>query len=610
MIKYWGLLRARAPLVVLLCMFAYLAAVPLSTQPSPRQYPVLSTFPARYFPYCTSESFPDILVPGRGVDWNITVRPCGYNAVSVFGMKVTPFPGFEPSMRRVVSGSIGRIGLGDMNFTPDYAFFPQVLNGTSRQALFNATVTPSTPAGYYQHDTVFDYNGPDGVPREYNVTQTVKVSTIASPMSLKMTATLFGGFSFGVSLLDANGGPISNALIEACTLRTAYSSTVTTYLGSVDSQPTDIQGNAEFPMDEFKGLSQIVVMYSLARTPCGGDVGQTSTYIGRSVTIPPEPLAVPAYFGTAASIIVPFYAVEIIGVGLFNVRKKALGYNELARISLTEPSKLLVFSGGVAGLIISLAANPFPLSTTCPSCYPVPFASAVAGALLSISSGLLIQLRGYLRSIGIARIKITETIGGALAVIAGLTPIWGSLWFVDPLGPYWGWLLSWVMVVIIGGILGPRALIRFALRKWGLRLPFYLGGIGGFLALGEFWSLIIGSGITSAGGHYSPPIPFQGLFVLSVLGSSIASLLAALITRKAVRLGCIVLLLLGNFALTVAVLFAVNQPGSQLPSKGLQSLIFWLESETWAFLLITGGFIGLASNQQTISRRVSKPNAV
>ena len=212
--------------MVLICVFA-LAVVPLSAQPSPRPYPVLSSFPARYFPYCTSESFPDILVPGRGVEWNVTVRPCGYNAVSVFGMKVTPFPGFEPSMRRNVYGSIGRIRLGDMNFTPGYAFSPQVLNGTSRQALFNATVTPSTPAGYYQHDTVFDYNGPDGVPRESNVTQTVKVSTIASPMSLKMTATLFGSFSFGVSLLDANGGPIANALIEACTLRTAYSSTVT-----------------------------------------------------------------------------------------------------------------------------------------------------------------------------------------------------------------------------------------------------------------------------------------------------------------------------------------------------------------------------------------------
>ena len=593
--------------MVLICVFAYLAVVPLSAQPSPRPYPVLSSFPARYFPYCTSESFPDILVPGRGVEWNVTVRPCGYNAVSVFGMKVTPFPGFEPSVRRVVYGSIGRIGLGDMNFTPGYAFFPQVLNGTSRQALFNATVTPSTPAGYYQHDTVFDYNGPDGVPRESNVTQTVKVSTIASPISLKMTATLFGSFSFGVSLLDANGGPIANALIEACTLRTAYSSTVTTYLGSVDSQPTDIQGNAEFPMDEFKGLSQIVVMYSLARTPCGGDVGQTSTYIGRSVTIPPEPLAVPAYVAAAASIIVPFYAVEVIGVGLFIVRKKSLGYNELARISLTELSKLLVVSGGVAGLIISLSANPFPLSTTCPSCYPVPFASAVAGALLSIFGGLLIQLRGYLRFIGIARIKITETIGGALAVIAGLTPIGGSLWFVDPFGPNWGWLLSWVIVVLIGGILGARAFIRSVLRKWGPRLPFYLGGIGGFLALGEFWFLIIRIGSNSAGGHYSPPAPFQDLFLLSVLGSSIASLLAALITKKAVRLGSIVLLLLGNFALAVAVLFAVNQPGSQLPSEGLQSLIFWLESEAWTFLLMAGGFVGLASNHQMTSRQVSKP---
>ena len=166
-------MRTLAPLVVLTCVFA-LAVVPLSAQPSPRPYPVLSSFPARYFPYCTSESFPDILVPGRGVEWNVTVRPCGYNAVSVFGMKVTPFPGFEPSLRRNVYRSIGRIGLGDMNFTPGYAFFPQVLNGTSRQALFNATVTSSTPAGYYQHDTVFDYNGPDGVPRESNVTQTVK----------------------------------------------------------------------------------------------------------------------------------------------------------------------------------------------------------------------------------------------------------------------------------------------------------------------------------------------------------------------------------------------------------------------------------------------------
>src|SRR3989454_5436812 len=594
MIKYWGLLRTRAPLVALICVFAYLAVVPLSAQPSPRPYPVLSSFPARYFPYCTSESFPDILVPGRPVAWNITVRPCGYNAVSVFRMKVTPFPGFEPSMRRNVYGSIGRIGLGDMNFTPGYAFFPQVLNGTSRQALFNATVTSSTPAGYYQHDTVFDYNGPNGIPKESNVTQTVKVSTIASPMSLKMTATLFGSFSFGVSLLDANGGPIPNALIEACTLRTAYSSTVTTYLGSVDSQPTDIQGNAEFPMDEFNGLSQIVVMYSLARTPCGGGVGQTSTFIGKNVTIPPEPLAVPAYLVAAASIIVPFYAVEVTGVGLFIVRKKALGYNELAKISLAELSKLLVVSGGVAGLIISLAANPFPLSTTCPSCYPVPFASAVAGALLSMFGGLLIQLRAYLRSIGIAKVKITETIGGALAVIAGLTPIGGSLWFVDPLGPYWGWLLSWVIVVIIGGILGARALIRFALRKWGPKLPFYLGGIGGFLALGEFWSLIIGIGSNSAGGHYSPPAPFQDLFLMSVLGCAIASLLAALITKIAVRLGSIVLLLLGNFVLAVAVLFAVTQPGSQLPSEGLQSLIFWLEFEAWTFLLITGGFFGLA----------------
>jgi len=400
-------------------------------------------------------------------------------------------------------------------------------------------------------------------------------------------------------------------LIEACTLRTAYSSTVTTYLGSVDSQPTDVQGNAEFPMDEFKGLSQIVVMYSLARTPCGGDVGQTSTYIGRSVTIPPEPPAVPAYFAAAASIIAPFYAVEIIGVGLlFIVRKKAPGYNELAKVSLTELSKLLVISGGVAGLIISLAANPFPFSTTCPSCYPVPFASAVAGALLSIFGGFLIQLRGYLRSIGIARIRITETIGGALAVIAGLTPIGGSLGFVDPFGPYWGWLLSWVIIVIIGGILGARALIGFAFRKWGSRLRFYLGGIGGFLALGEFWFLIIRIGSNSAGGHYSPPAPFQDLFLLSVLGSSIASLLAALITKRAVRLGSIILLLPGNFALTVAILFAVNQPGSQLPSEGLQSLIFWLEFEAWTFLLITGGFVGLVSNHQMISRRVSKPNAV
>src|SRR3989442_12635197 len=104
-------------------------------------------------------------------------------------MKVTPFPGFEPSMRRVVYGSIGRIRLGNMNFTPGYAFFLQVLNGTSRQALFNATVTPSTPAGYYQHDTVFDYNAPDVDPRESNVTQTLRDATITTPIRLKRTAT-------------------------------------------------------------------------------------------------------------------------------------------------------------------------------------------------------------------------------------------------------------------------------------------------------------------------------------------------------------------------------------------------------------------------------------
>ena len=219
----------------------------------------------------------------------------------------------------------------------------------------------------------------------------------------------------------------------------------------------------------------------------------------------------------------------------------------------------------------------------------------------------MIQLRNYLHSVDGPNVKITETIGGALAVVGGLTPVWGSLRFADAYGVSWGWLLSWVIVVLIGGILGTRAFIRSVLRRWGPRLPFYLGGIGGFLALGEFWFLIIRIGSNSAGGHYSPPAPFQDLFLLSVLGSSIASLLAALITKKAVRLGSIVLLLLGNFALAVAVLFAVNQPGSQLPSEGLQSLTFWLEFEAWTFLLITGGFFGLASNHQMISRQVSKP---
>ena len=201
------------------------------------------------------------------------------------------------------------------------------------------------------------------------------------------------------------------------------------------------------------------------------------------------------------------------------------------------------------------------------------------GALLSISCGLLIQLRGYLRFIGIARIKITETIGGALAVIAGLTPIGGSLWFVDPFGPNWGWLLSWVIVVLIGGILGARAFIRSVLRKWGPRLPFYLGGIGGLLGLWEFWFLVIGFGSRNAGGHLSPPIPFEDLFLLSVLGCSIAALFAAFITQRVVRLGSVILLLLGNFGLAVAVLFAVDQFGSQPASKGLQSLVLWLELE-------------------------------
>ncbi|TMI38327.1 hypothetical protein E6H23_10445 [Candidatus Bathyarchaeota archaeon] len=222
--------------------------------------------------------------------------------------------------------------------------------------------------------------------------------------------------------------------------------------------------------------------------------------------------------------------------------------------------------------------------------------------MLSISGGLLIQLRGYLCSIGIARIKITETIRGALAVIAGLTPIWGSLWFVDPLGPYWGWLLSWVIVVIIGGILGARALIRFAIRKWGPRLPFYLGGIGGLLGLWDFWFLVIGFGSRNAGGHSSPPIPFEDLFLFSLLGCSIAALFAAFITQRVVRIGSVILLLLGNFALAVAVLLAANQPGSQLASQGLQSLVRWLELEAWTFLLLAGGFVGLASDNQMISR--------